>query len=64
MTALVGDKAARSKWEAGWKMGGDGHWRRVPEELAAGGSPLGIRQDRAQRGAVELSKASWVPFLI
>lgn len=35
-----------------------------PDEFAAGGNPLGIRQDRAQRGAVELSKASWVPSLI
>lgn len=38
--------------------------QRSPDEFAGGGSPLGIKQDRAQRGAVELSKASWAPFLI
>lgn len=52
------------RWEMGWKMGRDGRHRGVLTNSQGGGSPLGIRQDRAQRGAVELSKASWVPFLI
>lgn len=48
----------------GQQIGQGEQERRPDEDLAGAGSPLGARQDRAQREPVELSKASWVPFLI